>query len=74
MELYGEGILWYLLLIDCVIYNFLSWSQGKLHKKVDHWLTNYFPLSKGVGLLYLFFVAWTGFLLYRMQIIFTFLR
>ncbi len=74
MELYGEGILWYLLLIDCVIYNFLSWSQGKWHKKVDHWLTNYFPLNKGVGLFYLFFVAWTGFLLYRMQIVFTFLR
>ncbi|MBU1111641.1 MAG: hypothetical protein KJ896_02585 [Nanoarchaeota archaeon] len=72
MEIYIEGILWYLFLLDCLTYGFLSWTSGKLHKKASHWLSGYFPLNKFFSVFYLFLVLWTGFALYRMQIVFNF--
>jgi len=65
MPLYVEGILWYLLLIDCLVYNYLSWRQ----KKGAHWISDHWPLNQFLGLVYLILVLWLGFALYRMSII-----
>ncbi len=75
MAVYVESILWYLFFIDCILYNILSWTKGtKIHKQISHWLSDYFPLNKLYGLLYLFMVIWTGYSLYRLQIVLNFLR
>jgi hypothetical protein len=67
--IYAEGIIWYLLLVDCLSYMFLSFSQGKLHDKVGHWASNWFPLNKFFSIFYLFLVLWLGFALYRMKLL-----
>ncbi|MFH0701126.1 MAG: hypothetical protein V2A62_01680 [Candidatus Woesearchaeota archaeon] len=69
MNIYWEGLLWYLIAIDCLVYNIMSWSQGKWHQKQTHWFTDYFPYQRGWGIIYLFLVLWIGFLLYRMQLL-----
>ena len=69
MPFYAEGLLWYIILLDSIIYNILAWTHGKWHKKMTHWVSKYFPIDKGVGLLYIILVLWVGFALLRMQII-----
>ena len=69
MNFYMEGIVWYLFLFDAIIYNCLCWSKGKLHQQDTHWISNHFPLHRFWGFYYLIFVLWTGYTLYRMQII-----
>ncbi|MBI4980872.1 hypothetical protein HZC30_04935 [Candidatus Woesearchaeota archaeon] len=69
MAIYLEGLLWYLFLLDCLVYNIMCWSKGKWHHQETHWLSDYFPLHRFWGLFYLFLVLWTGFALYRMQLI-----
>ena len=75
MGIYVEGIIWYLLCLDCLGYNILSWMKGtKIHNQVNHWISDYFPLNRFFGLFYLLMVIWLGFALYRMQVVFGFLR
>lgn len=69
MNFYTEGILWYLFFIDSIIYFFMSWTQSKKCTKEHHWLSAYFPLNRFFSLFYAFLILWTGFTLYRMQII-----
>jgi len=69
MPYYIEGILWYLILLDSIVYNLLCWTKGKWHDKMTHWISAYFPFNKFVGLLYLIMTIWVGFALYRLQII-----
>jgi len=69
MPIYMEGILWYLFLIDAIVYNILCWTKGKWHDRMTHWISDHFPFNKFVGLLYIFFVLWLGFALLRLQII-----
>ncbi len=69
MTIYAEGIIWYVLLADCITYNILTWSKGKMHDRVNHWISDYFPLKKAIGLWYLVMMIWLGSALYRMQII-----
>jgi len=69
MATYVEGVVWYLILIDCIVYNIFSWTYGKKHTRTTHWVSEHFPLSKFMGLMYLFLVVWTGFALYRMQLL-----
>ncbi|HIG93830.1 MAG TPA: hypothetical protein VJI32_04360 [Candidatus Nanoarchaeia archaeon] len=64
MEFYLEGLLWYLLAIDCLIYNIMNWRKGE-----THWISDYFPLSRVFGFLYALLTLWLGFALYRMQLI-----
>ena len=67
--IYGEGILWYLFLLDCLIYNVFVWSKGKWHDKTEHWMSSWFPLNKFFGLWYLILIFWLGFALYRMKLL-----
>ncbi len=69
MPLYLEGVLWYLVLLDALIYNAFAWTQGKKHNKVTHWVSDYFVLNKFLGCVYLVLVLWLGFALWRMQIL-----
>lgn len=69
MNLYAEGILWYLILLDAIIFNVLCWTKGKLHQKVAHWASDYFPLNKFFAIVYLILVLWVGLALLRLQII-----
>ncbi len=69
MPFYVEGILWYLFLLDCIIYNVMVWTKDKWHNKFTHWVSEHFPLDKFFGIYYLFLIIWLGFALYRMQII-----
>jgi len=68
MATYMEGILWYLVLLDCIIYNVMAWTYKK-HKKQYHWISKWFPLNRFMGFYYLVLVLWTGFTLYRMKIL-----
>lgn len=70
MTIYAEGIIFYLILADCIAYNVLVWSKGKLHDKVNHWISDYFPLKKTIGVWYLIMVVWLGTALFRLQIAF----
>ena len=67
--LFTEGIVWYLFLADCIVYNVMCWSKGKWHKKLTHWLSGYFPLNKYFGVFYLILVLWLGYALYRMTLL-----
>jgi len=67
MPTFTEGIIWYLILIDCIIYNCLSWLKGK--KKATHWVSEHLPLNKFMGIVYLLLVLWLGFALYRMKLL-----
>ena len=69
MPIYAEGILWYLVLLDCIAYNVLCWNKNKWHNKLTHWISEHFPLNKFMGLWYLLLVLWLGFALLRMEII-----
>lgn len=69
MPLYGEGILWYLLVVDCLIYNIFCWTKGEWHGKTAHWLSSYIPINKVMGLLYLGLLLWIGSTLWRLDIL-----
>jgi hypothetical protein len=63
---YVEGIFWYVLFADCIIYNIMCWVKKKWK---THWLSEWFPLNKFFGIFYLFLILWTGFTLYRMKLL-----
>ena len=69
MVIYAEGIGWYVLILDCLYYNILAWSQRKWHHQTTHWLPPYIPMNKVLGILYLFFTIWLGDALLRLNII-----
>jgi hypothetical protein len=69
MKFYFEGIIFYFFLLDCIIYNVMSWSTGKFHDKVSHWLSDWFPLNRFFGLFYFILILWVGFALYRMTLL-----
>jgi hypothetical protein len=65
MTLYTEGILWYLFLVDSLVY----FGYAFFLNKKEHWLSSYFKVNRFFSLFYLFIIGWLGFALYRMQII-----
>lgn len=67
MVLYIEGVIWYLVLLDAMIYNILSWKKTK--DTASHWISGYLPLNPFLGAVYLILVLWLGFTLWRLQII-----
>ena len=69
MPLYIEGLWWYLLLLDCLLYNAMTWSKPYVHRWETHWLSPWFPLNSFFALFYTVLVLWTGFALYRMQLL-----
>ena len=66
MAFYTEGLLWYLLLIDVMIYNYRAWKNKD---QGYHWISQWLPLNRFTGFVYLSLILWVGFTLYRMQLI-----
>jgi hypothetical protein len=64
-----EKILWYLFLIDSIGYTVLTVFSFK-HKKKSHYFFKIIPLHWAIALLYLFLVAWVGYSLYRLDVLF----
>jgi len=64
-----EGLLWYLVLLDSLVYLALSLTKEKWHHKQSHWLSDHFPLHAFIAFIYLILVLWLGFALYRLQLI-----
>ena len=66
MAFFIEAILWWLILIDSLIYNIFCYMP----KKKTHWLSKIFPVNKWFGTWYVILVLWVGFALYRLDILF----
>ncbi len=64
-----EAILWYIILIDSLGANLMTWFFSKWYKKKYKKTSNIFPASKGWSALYLVLVLWLGFALRRLSII-----
>jgi len=64
-----EAIIWYLILLDSVIANIISFWGVKWYKKNYKKLYRYFPITKGWSLLYLILVLWVGYALLRLGIL-----
>ena len=65
MPLYTEGVLWYFLALDCLMYNLFAWTRSQ--KK--HWLSSSIPFHPILGAGYLCLILWLGFALQRMQLL-----
>ena len=66
MVLGVEGIIWYLLLIDAIGANIVSWFFASWYKKQFKGWTKHFPASKGWSVYYLVLVLWVGYALSRL--------
>ncbi len=69
MPLYAEGILWYMVVLDCLVYNLMAWTVGKWHNRTTHWISPYVPMNKVLGIIYFLLVVWVGDALLRLNII-----
>jgi hypothetical protein len=68
-----ESVLWYLFLLDSVIYNVIVWlgfkDFKKQYKRNFRIFSRQFPLTKGYAILYLFLVLWVGSALLRLGVV-----
>lgn len=64
-----EAILWYIILIDSLGANIMTWFFPKWYKKTYKKTSKLFPASKGWSAVYLVLVLWIGFSLNRLGII-----
>lgn len=70
MVLNIEAVIYYLILIDSVGANILSWCCAKWYKKnMSKGIVKHFPASKGWALWYFILVLWVGYGLYRLGIL-----
>ena len=69
MVLSIEAIIWYLVLIDSVGANIMTWCCAKWYKKNYKGFYKHFPATKGWALMYLLLVLWIGFALYRLGVL-----
>lgn len=64
-----EAVIFYLVLLDAVGANILSWCCGKWYKKNYKGIYKHFPSTKGWAIAYLVLVLWVGYGLTRLAII-----
>ena len=69
MALSIEAILWYVVLIDSLGANIMTWFFPKWYKKTYKRTYKIFPASKGWSALYLVLVLWLGYALNRLSVI-----
>lgn len=70
MVLNIEAILYYVILIDSIGANVMTWCCSKWYKKnMNKTILKHFPASKGWTLWYLVLVLWIGFGLYRLGVL-----
>lgn len=70
MDVSFEAIIFYLLFIDSVGANLVSWFGAKWYIKHFRTLSRFFPPAKGWTELYFVLMLWVGFLLHRMDMLF----
>ena len=64
-----EKLLWYLLALDCLVYAAMTFSASYHSKKTHHFWKG-IPLYWGMAVWYIVLVAWLGFALYRLGVLF----
>jgi hypothetical protein len=64
-----EKIIWYLVVLDCLVYLGLTLSAS-YHSKKSHHFWKGIPLHWTLAFGYVFLVAWLGYALYRMGVLF----
>lgn len=64
-----EKIIWYLLILDCLVYTIMTMSAN-YHSKEAHHFWKGIPLHWVVVLIYAGMLAWVGSALYRLGILF----
>ncbi len=70
MDLSFEVVIFYLLLIDAIGANLMSWIDGeRWYQKHFRILSRYFPAARGWTTYYLILVLWIGVILYRSGIL-----
>ena len=62
-----EIILWYLIVLDCLIYNFLAWMNGNWYKNNFRLLSRHLPITKLFGIYYGLLTLWLGSALWRLN-------
>lgn len=67
--IYSEGMIWYLLLVDCIIYNIMTWTAGRWHTMEHHWISGYWKFDGLFGVIYAILTLWIGFALYRLMLL-----
>jgi len=64
-----EKILWYLVVLDCIAYAVLTGSAS-WHSKKSHHFWKGIPLHWAIAVYYAFLVAWVGYALSRLGVLF----
>lgn len=64
-----EKIIWYLLVLDCLIYATLT-ATAMWHSKKSHHFWKGIPLHLGMAVYYAILVAWIGYALVRLSVLF----
>jgi len=64
-----EKIILYLLVLDCLIYVILTVSASWHSKKAHHFWKGV-PLHWGMAVYYVVLVAWLGYALFRLKVLF----
>ncbi len=66
-----EALLFYFLVVDCIVYAVLTFSHGKAHEKAEKALFfgKTIPFSPLVSVGYVLIVFWLGTTLYRLGLL-----
>ena len=64
-----EKIIWYGLVLDCLVYVGLTISASWHNWKAHHFWKGV-PLHWGIALYYIFLVVWLGYTLFRLKVLF----
>tara|TARA_Y100000034_G_C6839921_1_gene379873 strand:- start:221 stop:436 length:216 start_codon:yes stop_codon:yes gene_type:complete len=64
-----EALVWYIILIDSLGCNILTWCCSKKYTKKFKRFSKLFPATKGWAIWYLILVLWVGAALWRMEIL-----
>jgi hypothetical protein len=67
-----EPVLFYFLVVDCIVYAILTFSHGEMHKKAEKalFLGKTIPFSPLISFGYFLVVFWLGSTLWRLGLLF----
>ena len=67
-----EAIIFYFLIVDCIVYAVLTFTHGEMHKKAEKalFLGKTIPFSPLVSVGYFVLVIWLGSALWRLGLLF----
>jgi len=65
-----EGIIWYIILLDSLVCNFIAWLDERWYIKNFKTFSRLFPITKAFAAYYFVLVLWIGLALYRLDVLF----